>query len=120
MRRFIATIAAALAVSLMVAGSVSADPVAGPEAFEFSATCTGIGSVILTNAGPAFGSLHVVGTNAIVLVPFQDDVGGIITSPALLTKALAAGTTCTFTGAGFPGQIEPFDPFTLPVVIVNG
>jgi hypothetical protein len=120
MRRFIATIAAVGATSLMVVGGVSADPVVGPQAFEFSATCTGIGSVILTNAGPAFGSLHVVGTNAIVLVPFQDGVGGIITSPALLAQALAAGTSCTFTGAGPPGNIEPFDPFTLPAVIVNG
>jgi hypothetical protein len=104
----------------MVAGSVSADPVAPPNAFEFSATCTGIGSVILTNTAPAFGALEVVGTNAIVLVPFQDGVGGIITSPGLLERALAAGTTCTFTGGGPPGHIEPFDPLTLPVVIVNG
>jgi hypothetical protein len=120
MRRFIATIAAAGAASLMLASGVSADPVAGPTAFEFSATCSGMGSVILTNAGPAFGALHVVGTNAIVLVPVQDGVGGIITSPGLLTQALAAGTTCTFTGGGPPGNIEPFDPITLPVVIVNG
>jgi hypothetical protein len=115
MRRLIATIVAAGAVSLMVASGVSADPVAGPTAFEFSATCSGIGSVILTNAGPAFGALHVVGTNAIVLVP-----EAIITSPGLLTRALAAGTTCMFTGGGPPGNIEPFDPITLPVVIVNG
>jgi hypothetical protein len=99
----------------MVAGGVSADPVVGPKVFQFSATCSGIGSVILTNTAPAFGALHVVGTNAIVLVP-----EAIIISPGLLTQALAAGTTCTFTGGGPPGNIEPFDPITLPVVIVNG
>jgi len=115
MRRLIATIVAAGAVSLMVSSGVSADPIAGPTAFEFSATCSGLGSVILTNAGPAFGALHVVGTNAIVLVP-----EAIITSPGLLTQALAAGTSCTFTGGGPPGNIEPFDPITFPVVIVNG
>jgi hypothetical protein len=113
MRRFFAAIVAAGAVSLTVASGVSADPL-GPTAFEFSATCSGIGSVILTNTAPAFGALHVVGTNAIVLVP------AIITSPGLLQQALAAGTTCTFTGGGPPGHVEPFDPITLPVVIVNG
>ena len=115
MRRFVATFAAAGAVSLMLASGVSADPVAGPNVFQFSATCSGIGSVILTNTAPAFGALHVVGTNAIVLVP-----EGIIPSPGLLQRALAAGTTCTFTGGGPPGHIEPFDPITFPVVIVNG
>ena len=115
MRRLIATIVAAGAVSLMVASGVSADPISGPTAFEFSATCSGLGSVILTNAGPAFGALHVVGTNAIVLVP-----EAIITSPGLLERARAAGTTCTFTGGGPPGNIEPIDPVTLPVVIVGG
>jgi hypothetical protein len=115
MRRLIATIVAAGAASLMVAGGVSADPVVGPKVFEFNATCSGLGSVILTNTAPAFGALHVVGTNAIVLVP-----EAIITAPGLLKQALAAGTTCTFTGGGPPGNIEPFDPVTLPVVIVNG
>ena len=52
MRRLIATIVAAGAVSLMVASGVSADPIA----FEFSATCSGLGSVILTNAGPSHGA----------------------------------------------------------------
>jgi hypothetical protein len=93
MRRFIATIAAAGAALLMVASSVSADPVAGPTAFEFSATCSGLGSVILTNAGPSHGALLVVGTSTSVLVP-----EAATPSPALLQKALAAGTTCTFTG----------------------
>jgi hypothetical protein len=115
MRRFIATIAAAGAVSLMVASGVSADPVVGPQVFEFSATCSGIGSVILTNTAPAFGALLVVGTNTIVLAPLA-----VIASPGLYQQALAAGTTCTLTGGGPPGNIQPFDPFTIPVVIVNG
>jgi hypothetical protein len=115
MRRFIATIAAAGAASLLLAGGVSADPIAGPTAFEFTATCSGLGSVILTNAGPSHGALLVVGTNTSVLVP-----EAATPSPALLQKALAAGTTCTFTGGGPPGHIEPFDPFTLPVVLHNG
>jgi hypothetical protein len=115
MRRFTAMIAIAGAVSLMVAGGVSADPIAGPTAFEFTATCTGLGSVLLTNAGPSHGVLLVVGTSTSVLVP---DVA--TPSSALLQRALAAGTTCTFTGQGPPGHIEPIDPFTLPVVIVNG
>jgi hypothetical protein len=115
MKRFIAAIVAAGAASLMVAGGVSADPIAGPTAFEFTATCSGLGSVLLTNAGPSHGALLVVGTNAIVLVP-----EAIITSPGLLEQALAAGTSCTFTGGGPPGHIEPFDPITFPVVIVNG
>ena len=99
----------------MVAGGVSADPIAGPTAFEFSATCSGLGSVILTNAGPSHGALLVVGTSIGVLVP---EVA--TPSSALLQKALAAGTTCTFTGGGPPGNIEPIDPVTLPVVIVGG
>ena len=115
MRRLIATMAVAAAVSLTAAGAASADPVGGPTAFEFSATCSGIGSVILTNSAPAFGAaLLVVGTNTIVLVP------AIHGEPGLLPRALAAGTTCTLTGGGPPGHIEPFDPITLPVVIVNG
>ena len=115
MRRLIAAIVAAGAASLMVAGGVSADPIAGPAAFEFTATCSGLGSVLLTNAARSRGVLLVVGTSTSVLVP---DVA--TPSSALLQKALAAGTTCTFTGLGPPGHIEPTDPFTLPVVIVNG
>jgi hypothetical protein len=38
----------------------------------------------------------------------------------ILRRALAAGTSCTFAGGIPPGDIEPFDPITLPVVIVNG
>ena len=116
MRRFTATIALAGAASLMLATGTPADPIAGPTAFEYSATCTGIGSVMLTNAGPSHGVLLVVGTSASVLVP-----EAATPSPALLQQALAAGTTCTFTAGGPPGHIGPFDnPFTLPVVIVNG
>ena len=105
----IVTIVAAGAVSLMVASGVSADPISGPTAFEFSATCSGLGSVILTNAGPSHGALLVVGTSIGVLVP---EVA--TPSSALLQKALAAGTTCTFTGGGPPGNIEPMTPSRFP------
>ena len=85
MRRFTATIALAGAASLMLATGTPADPIAGPTAFEYSATCTGIGSVMLTNAGPSHGVLLVVGTSASVLVP-----EAATPSPALLQQALAA------------------------------
>jgi hypothetical protein len=115
MRSLFATIAVAAAVSLAAAGAASADPVVGPKVFQFSATCSGIGSVILTNLGPAHANaLQVVGANTVVLVPVND-------APGILKRALAAGTTCTFTGAGPPGDIQPLEePFTTPAVIVNG
>jgi hypothetical protein len=114
MKRFIATMAVAASASLAAAAGASADPLVGPKVFEFSATCSGIGSVILTNLGPARAdALQVVGTNTIVL----NVTNG---APGILRQALAAGTSCTFTGGGLPGDIEPFDPVTLPVVIVNG
>jgi hypothetical protein len=115
MRSLMATIAVAAAVSLAAARAASADPVVGPKVFQFSATCSGIGSVILTNLGPAHAdALQVVGVNTVVLVPVND-------APGILQRALAAGTTCTFTGGGPPGDIQPFDdPITIPVVIVNG
>lgn len=115
MRSLIAAMAVAAVVSLAAAGGASADPLVGPKVFQFSATCSGIGSVILTNLGPAHAdALQVVGTNTVVLVPVND-------APGILKQALAAGTTCTFTGAGPPGDIEPIDPpFTIPAVIIIG
>jgi hypothetical protein len=114
MKRFIATMVVAASASLAAAAGSSADPLVGPKVFEFSATCSGIGSVILTNLGPAHAdALQVVGTNTIVL----NVTNG---APGILRQALAAGTSCTFTGGGPPGDIQPFDPITLPVVIVNG
>jgi hypothetical protein len=101
--------------SLAAAAGASADPLVGPKVFEFSATCSGIGTVILTNLGPAQAdALHVVGANTIVLNPTNG-------APGILRRAIAAGTSCTYTGGGPPGDIQPFeDPITLPVVIVNG
>ena len=49
--------------------SLTADPT-GPTAFYFGANCTGIGEVVLTNAGPSrAAALQVLGTTTIVLVP---------------------------------------------------
>ena len=113
MKHFLATMAAAVA-TLVAASSVSADPLVGPKVFEFSATCSGIGSVILTNLGPArTEAFQVVGTNTIVLNAFNF-------APGILQLAIAAGTSCTYTGGGPPGDIQPFPPFTVPAVIVNG
>jgi hypothetical protein len=83
--------------------------------FYFSATCTGIGDVILFNqslARPA--ALTVVGSQTVVLAAFGD------VEHARIFRDTTA--TCTFTGGGFTVEtIEPFDePFELPAVIVNG
>jgi len=91
---------------------VRADPT-GPTAFYFGANCTGIGEVILTNAGPSRAAgLQVIGTNTIVLVPKNRAIEGLGTE---------AGTTCTFHAFGSdPNNLEETDPQTFPVVIVNG
>lgn len=107
------TVAAIAVVALTVAGPGHADPT-GPTAFYFGADCTGIGSVLLTNAGPSHAAaLQVVGTNTIVLVPVNRGIE---------ERGLAAGTTCTFTAFGAdPNDLEQIeDPETFPVVIVNG
>ena len=75
--------------------------------FYFSATCTGIGDVILVNQALANRpALRVVGTPTVV-IPFFD-------RPGKQTNG-----TCTFTGGGFTiDTIVPFDPpFTTPVLI---
>ena len=84
--------------------------------FYFSATCTGLGDVILANQSLArTAALHVVGTNTVVVVTFGS-IGG-----ARGTDQQSNGS-CTFTGGGFtPTTIEPFDePFTTPVFLVSG
>ena len=81
--------------------------------FYFSATCAGLGDVILVNEALArTAALHVVGTNTIVIVTFGS-IGG-----ARGTEQ-QSNSTCTFTGGGLtPDTIEPFDePFTTPAVI---
>ena len=69
---------------------------------------------VITDIGPAHtAAFQVVGTNTIILVPFNG-------APGVLERALAAGTTCTVTAVGPPGALEPVEPSTFPVVIVNG
>lgn len=93
------------AAALVPVSAAGADPVSSPQAFSFAATCTGLGSVTLVNIGPAHTeAFQVVGTNTVVLIPFNG-------APGIVAAATAAGTTCTFT------ELPP--PNTFPVVIVN-
>jgi len=116
-RRCIVTLVGAGAVVMMFAAPLHAD-VTGPQAFYFTATCSGIGDVLLTNPAPGRNAMtQVVGTNTIVLVGSSPSG-----SPGIQKRAAAAGTSCTFTGFGpSPDQIQPINPpFTEPAVIVNG
>jgi hypothetical protein len=77
--------------------------------FYFSASCTGLGDVLLVNQSLAnTAALRIVGGHGVVL----------LAKPGIEKRADAE---CTFTGGGFsPETIEPFDdPFTLPAVIVG-
>jgi hypothetical protein len=90
----------------------------GPNAFEFAGTCTDLGQVLATNAGPAHSETwQVIGTNTILHFPEHKDGG-----PAgWLALAEAAGTTCTVTAAGPLGDLQPFDqPLVFIVYITNG
>lgn len=96
------------------AGVARADPppldLAG-QPFYFSATCTGIGDVILFNQSLARTSaLIVVGSPGVVVEPFSGR--GI---------ERVANAECTITGGGFtPETIEPFEePFSFPALIVG-
>jgi hypothetical protein len=77
--------------------------------FYFSATCTGIGDVILFNQSLArrAGLVVVEGEGAVVV-------------PSFINPNARANGTCTFTGGGFSiDEIEPLDnPVTLDVLIV--
>ena len=95
------------AAALAIAGGAGADPIKSPQVALGHATCTGLGDVTLVNTGPAHTeALQVLGTNTIVLVPFNG-------APGVIAAGTAAGTSCTFTDAppGFPNPI--------PVVIIN-
>ena len=108
MRRLFPTLALALGGAFLFADGTSADPINSPQAGSFEATCTGLGSVTLVNARPAHTeALQVVGTNTVVLVPFNG-------APGIIRAGTVAGTTCTF------ATPPPGFPNTLPVVIVNG
>jgi len=121
MRRSLAVTAIALVCAVGGATTAAADPVQPPKTFQFAMTCTGIGSVLATNIGPSqTAAFQVVGTNAVILPGFTGEFG-LVSAPGLVTRALAAGTTCTLTAAGLPGALEPVEPpVTFPVVIVNG
>jgi hypothetical protein len=108
MKRVLLVLAVAGAAALAVASSASADPVKSPQAVLFEATCTGLGNVTLANTGPAHTeALQVVGTNTVVLVPFNG-------APGIIAAGTAAGTSCTF------AEPPPGFPNTMPVVIING
>jgi hypothetical protein len=119
MRRIVFTFLVAAVLAGVGAGASQADqpPVdlAG-QPFYFSATCTGLGDVILVNQSLArTAALHVVGTNTIIIATFGS-IGG-----ARGTEN-QSNASCSFTGGGFtPTTIEPFDePFTAPVFVVRG
>lgn len=105
MRQFLFAVVAALAI---VGAASATGPVKSPNAFYLDATCTGLGSVTLVNTGPAHTeALQVLGTNTVVLVPFNG-------APGIISAGTAAGTTCTFAENPTGG------PNTVPVVIING
>jgi hypothetical protein len=108
MRKALAAALAALPAGLAIVGAASADPVNSKRAAVFAATCTGLGQVQLVNTEPAHTeALQVVGSNTVVLVPWNG-------APGIAQRGTAAGTTCTFADS-------PFGPnLTFPVVIVGG
>jgi hypothetical protein len=116
-RSAVALVAVGTVSLLSFAAPVRAD-VVGPQAFYFAATCTGIGDVVVTNAGLSRTiAFQVLGTTTVVLVPDTSNPSGV---PGLASQAAAAGTTCTFTaGGGSPDQLDPFPPITLPVVLTS-
>jgi hypothetical protein len=120
-RRFVAIAAVALVGAASAAATAAADPVRPPKTFQFALTCTGIGDVLATNLEPAqTEAFLVVGTNTVILNGFTGQFG-FESAPGIVSRALAAGTTCTVTAAGPPGAFVPIEPpVTFPVVIVNG
>jgi hypothetical protein len=95
-----------------VAQADKPDTEAAGKPFYFSATCTGIGDVILVNQALArTAALRVVGGPGVVHGPFNDAPG----------IERVANAECTLTGGGFsPETIEPFDePFSFPAFITG-
>jgi hypothetical protein len=107
--------AAVIVISGLGVGVARAQPdldLAG-QPFYFSATCTGLGDVVLFNQSLARTSaLVLVGSPGVVVVPFSGR--GI---------ERAANAECTLTGGGpTPETIEPFPPeevFSFPALIVG-
>jgi hypothetical protein len=107
MRHLVAVMAIAVLAALSLAGTAGADPTRSTKAVVFHANCTGLGEVQLVNTEPAHTeALQVVGSNTVVLVPFNG-------APGIIRAGTAAGTTCTFAD-GPPGF-----PATVPVVNIN-
>jgi hypothetical protein len=115
MRKGVLLATAAVALAGVGAGIARADQ---PEIefagkpFYFSATCTGLGDVILVNQALArTAALRVVGSQTVVIQPFNGAPG----------VERVANAECTITGGGFsPDEIEPFDePSTFPAFIVG-
>jgi hypothetical protein len=108
MKRLSLTLTTATVATLVALSSAALDRVNSRRAHLLEASCTGLGSVTLANTEPAHTeALQVVGTNTVVLVPFNG-------APGIIRAGTVAGTTCTSTEPprGFPN--------TLPVVIISG
>lgn len=114
MRRVVATLALA---ALMAGGGAAVAAADQPptnlagQPFYFSATCTGLGDVILVNQSLAHNAaFQVLGSHTVIVGSlFGDNAQGVPNN---------ANGTCTFTGGGFsPETIEPGEPITIPVLI---
>ena len=115
MRMRLLLAAVAVVMSGVGAGVARADQppldLAG-QPFYFSATCTGIGDLVLVNQSLArTAALRVVGGHGVVVEPLNGAPG--------IEKV--ANAECTITGGGFtPDTSEPFDePFSVPAFIVG-
>jgi hypothetical protein len=119
MKRLLVTVAVATVVALAGGGTASADRGDHGKPFYFSANCTGLGNVILSNIGLSHNAaLRVLDSN-VVVVATDASIGG---ARGIETAPPASGSTCTFTGGGFSlTDIQPFDePFTRSVLITTG
>jgi hypothetical protein len=86
--------------------------------FYFSATCTGLGDVILVNQSLArAAALRVVGTQTVIIQPLASKGG-----EQGIGQHFHANGTCSLTRGGLTIEtIEPFEePIDFPVMIVNG
>ena len=115
MRMRLLLAAVAVVMSGVGAGVARADQppldLAG-QPFYFSATCTGIGDLVLVNQSLArTAALRVVGSHGVIVEPLNGAPG----------IERVANAECTITGGGFtPDTIEPFDePFSFPALIVG-
>jgi hypothetical protein len=116
MKRLLATMSIATVVVLAAPGVASADRGDHGKPFYFSANCTGLGDVILSNIGLSHNAALRVLDSKVVVVATDASIGG---ARGIESAPPAAGTTCTFTGGGFSlADIQPFEePFTRAVLI---